>query len=284
MSEVALEQPATKPAVTLKGNLFTLTVVYLNVSTLSQIDEQLKTLIASTPKFFEHAPVILDCSGLTSSERLSLDFSALKALLKQYRLILVGIRAQEEPFNHLVLTHELALLPPSRTKYEESYGYRVKQAQKAKEEAQTAAAQRMESSQQSQDTLAVESSSCTHSAETPEKQKHTPATVATKVINEPVRSGQQIYARGGDLIVLSSVSHGAEILADGNIHVYGTLSGRALAGVQGNADCHIFCRKLDAELVAIAGHYRVKEDIGTPPEGFMLDISLQSEKIKIEPM
>ncbi len=82
-----------------------------------------------------------------------------------------------------------------------------------------------------------------------------------KVINAPVRSGQQVYARGGDLIILAPVSHGSEILADGSIHVYGPLRGRALAGVMNNNNAHIFCHSLEAELVSIGGAYQVSENL-----------------------
>lgn len=88
--------------------------------------------------------------------------------------------------------------------------------------------------------------------------------VETMVIDQPVRSGQQVYSRG-DLIVLAPVSTGAEIMADGNIHVYSNLRGRALAGVRGNTSARIFCQQLNAELVSIAGHYRVAEDL---PESY----------------
>jgi septum site-determining protein MinC len=79
------------------------------------------------------------------------------------------------------------------------------------------------------------------------------------IIDKPVRSGQQIYARDGDLIVLSSVSEGAEILADGNIHIYGSLRGRALAGIQGNKAARIFVNQAEAELMSIAGIFTTKE-------------------------
>ena len=88
--------------------------------------------------------------------------------------------------------------------------------------------------------------------------------VETMVIEQPVRSGQQVYSRG-DLIVLAPVSTGAEIMADGNIHVYSNLRGRALAGVRGDTSARIFCQQLNAELVSIAGHYRVAEDL---PESY----------------
>ena len=85
------------------------------------------------------------------------------------------------------------------------------------------------------------------------------------IITQPVRSGQQIYAQNKDLIVLAAVSNGAELIADGHIHVYGPLRGRALAGVKGNQQARIFCQSLEAELVAIAGHYWVNEE-GRKPE------------------
>lgn len=91
-----------------------------------------------------------------------------------------------------------------------------------------------------------------------------PQHAETMVIDQPVRSGQQVYSRG-DLIVLAPVSTGAEIMADGNIHVYSNLRGRALAGVRGDTSARIFCQQLNAELVSIAGHYRVAEDL---PESY----------------
>jgi septum site-determining protein MinC len=90
-----------------------------------------------------------------------------------------------------------------------------------------------------------------------------PTTPPYKLITQPVRSGQQIYAQGGDLIILSSVSPGAEILADGNIHVYGPLRGRALAGVMNNTQAHIFCQQFEAELISIAGQYQINENLRT---------------------
>lgn len=108
--------------------------------------------------------------------------------------------------------------------------------------------------------------------------------VPGRILRQPVRSGQQIYARGGDLVVLSSVSPGAELLADGNIHVYGSLRGRALAGVQGNTEARIFCQSLNAELIAIAGHYQVSEQIGEAERGRQVQIFLRGESLYIAPL
>jgi septum site-determining protein MinC len=103
-----------------------------------------------------------------------------------------------------------------------------------------------------------------------------------KLIERPVRSGQRVYAAGRDLIILASVSSGAEVIADGNIHVYGALRGRALAGVKGNREARIFCQKLDAELVAIAGQYRVSDRLEAAQLGEAVQIRLSANKLIIE--
>ncbi|TPW14125.1 MAG: septum site-determining protein MinC, partial [Halothiobacillaceae bacterium] len=106
---------------------------------------------------------------------------------------------------------------------------------------------------------------------------------ATKVIYQPIRSGQQIYAKGGDLIVLAAVNAGAEIIADGNIHIYAPLRGRALAGVRGNNSARIFCYNMEAELVAVAGHYRVFEErVPSEFRNKAVQIYLDNEQLKIE--
>ncbi|MCG5510689.1 septum site-determining protein MinC [Ectothiorhodospira lacustris] len=124
---------------------------------------------------------------------------------------------------------------------------------------------------------ANESPPVAHKDSAPIQALHT----ASLVVNQPVRSGQQVYARGGDLIVLGTVSAGAELLADGHIHVYGTLRGKALAGVRGLVGAKIFCRRLDAELVSIAGHYRIAEDILDAERGDNRLVTLAGETIDI---
>jgi septum site-determining protein MinC len=120
------------------------------------------------------------------------------------------------------------------------------------------------------------------SAEPARRERATGA--ANLLIRQPVRSGQQLYAEGGDLIVLATVSPGAELLADGNIHVYGALRGRALAGVRGNADARIFCQRLDAQLISVAGHYRVSDNIAEAQRRHPVQVYLEGEELRIEPL
>ncbi len=116
-----------------------------------------------------------------------------------------------------------------------------------------------------------------------DKPEQTPA-CHSKIITQPVRSGQQIYAPQGDLIVLGAVSAGAELLADGNIHVYGPLRGRALAGVKGDTEMRIFCQSLEAELVSIAGRYRVIEQLDEAERGRPVQMYLVADRLVIEPL
>lgn len=105
--------------------------------------------------------------------------------------------------------------------------------------------------------------------------------VTNTLITQPVRSGQRIYAQG-DLIVLAQVSAGAEILAEGNIHVYGSLRGRALAGVRGNTAARIFCSNLQAELISIAGTYKLNEDLNEATHKNPVQIYLQNNTLIIK--
>lgn len=110
-----------------------------------------------------------------------------------------------------------------------------------------------------------------------------PPLLPPKIIHTPIRSGQQIYAKHSDLIVTAAVSAGAELLADGNIHVYGPLRGRALAGVNGNPDARIFCQQLGAELVSIAGNYKIAEDLRRIPTwGAAAQIFLEDDQMIIQ--
>jgi septum site-determining protein MinC len=115
-----------------------------------------------------------------------------------------------------------------------------------------------------------------------------PAAVAarrpTRVVTEPVRSGQQIYAEDADLVVLTAVSPGAEVIADGCVHVYGPLRGRALAGARGEETARVFARRFEAELVAVAGIYAVADQLKNARQGEAAQVLLQQGRLIIEPL
>jgi septum site-determining protein MinC len=104
----------------------------------------------------------------------------------------------------------------------------------------------------------------------------------TLIVTDPVRSGQRIFAENGDLVVIGSVGSGAEIMARGNIHVYGRMRGRALAGAKGDATARIFCQSLEAELIAIAGIYRTSDDIEASVRKQRIQVFLKDDALSIE--
>lgn len=107
----------------------------------------------------------------------------------------------------------------------------------------------------------------------------------TVFVDKPLRSGQQVYAKGADLVVLALVNHGAEVIADGNIHIYAPLRGKAIAGARGNTDARIFAQCLEAELIAIAGIYRTTENpLPDNVRGKAAMVRLDGEKLLMDPL
>jgi septum site-determining protein MinC len=118
-------------------------------------------------------------------------------------------------------------------------------------------------------------------AEAPAMRSSAPASVSSLLIDAPVRSGQLIVHPDGDVTIVGSVASGAEIVAAGSIHVYGTLRGRVLAGAYGNQRARIFCRRLDAELMAIDGHYIVADEIEPHLRKAPIQVWLEGDELKI---
>ena len=115
-----------------------------------------------------------------------------------------------------------------------------------------------------------------------EKEKEEPMLTPTKVHHGNVRSGQQIYAAGGSLVIIGTVGNGAEVIADDSIHIYGSLRGRALAGARGNTQARIYCQELDPELVSIAGTYQLSDALPTEMTGQNVYIRLEQDKLIFE--
>lgn len=106
----------------------------------------------------------------------------------------------------------------------------------------------------------------------------------TMIVDQPVRAGQRIYAAGGDLIVTSTVNAGGEVIADGNIHVYGALRGRAIAGGGNNAEARVFAQNFDPELISIAGYYAVRDGLTGAPIGKAVQVRLTGERMRFDPI
>lgn len=233
-------------AIELKSGTITLPILRILSPDFDAIQAQLEQKIGKAPEFFRNAPIIIDLGELNDEQKAGVNVLGLLEKIHEFELAPVGMRGGNPDQQKIARKEKLAVLADVRT-------------ESAPEPAKSAA---------------------------PKRTIPAPRTAVnlTKVIDQPVRSGQRIYATGGDLIVMAQVSPGAEIMADGNIHVYGSLKGRALAGVQGNQDARIFCSDLQAQLVAIGGHYRTSEDEDQALKGKMVQVYLQDDAIKIDPL
>jgi septum site-determining protein MinC len=230
-------------------------IANLRIRTLDvdQLIREMRERVERAPKLFGRAAVIVDFGGLT---RLP-DADTARALIDGLRgagVLPVALAYGTRETETLAEQLGLPLLAKFRAQYEQV-------AQTAPEPARA--------------------------APEPAPAKSTPAAAKaadTKpglVQKTPVRSGQQLYAENRDLTVLSTVGAGAEVISDGSIHIYGALRGRALAGARGNADARIFCREFHAELVAIAGHYKVMEEVPKELRGKAVQIWLDQDQLKI---
>jgi septum site-determining protein MinC len=254
MSVTAPQGQAEQAAFELRATTFTLPTLRLFDADLGELSRFLETKIQQAPEFFRNAPVVVDLSHLPE---VALDFPLLVGLLRGLGLLPIGVRGGSEQHRETARLMDLAIL---------SQGSRGPAAAVASKAGAPAAGP--------------------PSAMSPRPAAERPAPAAAgpagRLVTRPVRSGQRLYAQGGDLVVLAPVSSGAELMADGNIHVYGVLRGRALAGVKGNSDARIFCQDLRAELISVAGHYRVSENLDPALAGRPVQVRLQDGRLIIE--
>lgn len=252
-----------KPCFELKGSLFTLTVLQLFEDNLPLLEIQLKERVKMAPGFFNHTPIVIDLHKLPA-EKQELDFFELRELLLSLSIIPVGVKGADKAVHIQLEAAGMAVLAEAKT------------PSPKKPEPTAEAAQVTEQKQSEQEDSVSGKPTSTESV--PVQALNKP----TKIVKQTIRSGQQIYASGGDLVIIGSVSTGAEILADGNIHIYGTLRGRALAGVRGNQEASIFCHSLQAELISIAGIYLLSDDIREDKIGASVQVYMEDEKLKME--
>ncbi|NOR23011.1 MAG: septum site-determining protein MinC [Desulforhopalus sp.] len=245
------KQTATREVTAaIRGRMVSLTVLELFGSDLGELNSQLREKTARAPAFFRHAPLLLDFEHFDAEVDITWLDSAYRLLTNNY-FVPVGITGASQSLEDAARTLGIAIWPSGGAVRQAAEPEQPKPEQPKPEKPQ-----------------AVTTAAPVHSA--------------TQVLHQPVRSGQRVYAQGGDLIVLASVSTGAEILADGHIHVYGTLRGRALAGVQGNESARIFCHDLQADLVAIAGYYIISDDLPADKRNTAVQIFLHQEQLQIE--
>jgi len=267
----------------LKGSLLPLTVLELSYFEPSQFSAELSAKTEQAPGFFNNLPVVIGLAKFDSSKGPA-DFEKIIRICSTFSVKPIAIRGGSETQQIAAKLAGLATMPAQKERSSTTDTEQVDMH--AIEEVSITEPKSETSNTQEAETTTAEAQQTT-SADTPAHATDTPQPVETKsqetrIIYQPVRSGQQVYAQNGDLIVLAQVSAGAEILADGNIHVYGPLRGRALAGVKGNTKARIFCHSLEAELVSIAGQYKISEDLQNGNWKKAAQIHLEDETLTVK--
>ena len=234
-------------------------IANLRVRTMdpAQLAAEMRDRVQRAPNLFDRAAVVLDFGGLSKTPAVD-DARALVEGLRDAGVLPVALAYGTKEIEALSQALGLPLLAKFRAQYERSDG-----ASAPPPAAEPVAARKP-------------------SEPAPSLRQAAPANTQPGLMQaSAVRSGQQVYAENRDLTCLAAVGAGAEVIADGSIHIYGPLRGRALAGAQGNESARIFCREFQAELVAVAGHYKVLEDIPKELRGKPVQVWLEQGQLKL---
>lgn len=250
----------------LKSASLSVVAVLLKTTDAAQFAAELAERVADAPGFFDNDPVLIDLALVREAEE-AIDFAAIVAVLREHRTLPVAVRGGSDAQMEAARAVGLAAVPD---------------APPARAEA-AAPAGGPEPESEAQVPVQEVIREVVHEVEVV---REVPvAGPGTMVIDKPLRSGQQVYARGADLVVLAMVSFGAEVIADGNIHVYAPLRGRAIAGARGNTEARIFSTCMEPQLVSIAGIYRTTETaLPDDVAGRPAQVRLEGEKLFIEPL
>ncbi len=267
-----------EPAFKIKNGNFPLYALHVNTIDMDKFKEELEARLRQTPGFFTDTPVVLGLAAIADSG-FTPDFAGLAAFLRDHGMQAAGVLGGSAEQREAAVQAGLGLFPDPST--------RRAQAEAPPEPAQEAPLP--PPTQQSElpgldaevDAAATE----TTDDAAPPTGKPAAAAQPTMIIDKPVRTGQRIYARGANLVVLAIVNAGAEVIADGDIHIYAPLRGRAIAGAQDNPDARIFVHRLEAELISIAGCFQVFEN-GVPENvrGKPAQIRLDGSRLIFEPL
>jgi septum site-determining protein MinC len=236
----------------LKSASLPVVAVMLKSTDIGVLAAELAQRLAADPDFFDNDPVLIDLSGVRE-EPAAIDFAALIGLLRQHHTVPVAVRGGSAA--QMASAHSAGLVAAS-----------------------DAPAPRAPAPPPEPEIREI-IHEVVHEVEVVRPAPRVPAVV----VDKPLRSGQQVYARGADLVVLAMVSFGAEVIADGNIHVYAPLRGRAIAGARGDTGARIFTTCMDPQLISIAGIYRTTEvAIAADVVGKPAQVRLDGEKLIIE--
>lgn len=244
----------------IRGQLYTLITLRVMEPDDHQFFMELHKEIGRAPDFYKNAPVVIDIGPIV--DRKPTNLAEFSRRLRQLQLVPVGLQNGNDDWNRVAINAGLSLFPAGR----------ASSATKSPPAVEGTAQPKLQ-----EEVEPVARPAAAVAPATP------PAPLAAaKIVTEPVRAGQQIYAKNADLIVLAQVQPGAELMADGNVHIYSSLRGRAHAGVNGRVDARIFCRSMEAQLISIAGIYLVNDEIEQQFLGQPVQIGCQNETIVME--
>ena len=238
----------------LKSASLPVVAVVLKTTDAVQFAADLAERVADAPGFFDNDPVLIDLAPVREAEA-AVDFAAIVAELRRHSTLPVAVRGGSPAQMEAARAAGLAAAPDAPPARAEVPATEVREIVRE----------------------------VVHEVEVV---REVPvAGPGTVVVDKPLRSGQQVYARGADLVVMAVVSFGAEVIADGNIHVYAPLRGRAIAGARGNTEARIFSTCLEPQLVSIAGIYRTTEtELPDNVRGKPAQVRLDGEKLLFEPL
>lgn len=255
----------------LKGTVAPLTVLLLRTGDMAVIAKQLRAKVAQMPQFFQDAPVLVDLAAL-GEEADRFPFGELAAVLRCSKMVPVAItNAEGDARARAAAVGFGYVTPPTARAGSRTTGIAKPAPAQAETSPEPALAAPTRTAAPSPEVAPVRGDATPAPVAQPARAAHRPP----MIIRQPVRSGQIIYAEGTDLVLLAPVNSGAEVIADGHVHVYSALRGRAVAGAQGMTDARIFCQKLDAELVGISGAYLLSDDLPAERMGKSAQIYLE---------
>lgn len=250
---------------TFKSNLPTLTLLQLHSQEIETIKTTLRDTFKQAPMMFIGMQLVVDLSAFDKTD-LTLSIKELKQFLQGEGVNLIAVMTNKQSHRQTAVEQGVGAIPLVETPAERPVQKRNSQKNTTPTSAETIETTRPEIATQEEP------------RKISEHQEPLNIALENQLINHPVRSGQRVYSRG-DLTIVGAVSAGAEVIADGNIHIYGALRGRAIAGAQGDENARIFCHKLEAELISIAGNYKPNEEIDEQYRHKNVQISLEGEKI-----
>jgi len=282
----SLKMIREEPAFKIKNANFPLFVLHVNTTDMDRFKSELETRLTQTPDFFTNTPVVLGLNAIADSG-VTPDLAALVSFMRTHGMWAAGVLGGSMEQREAAVQAGLGLFPEIQARRAPAQP-EAPEPETPQESPLPPPTQQPELPGLATPTDEGASESSVDSdiaAPQSDRAPTAPALQPTMVIDKPVRTGQRIYAKDANLVVLAIVNAGAELIADGDIHIYAPLRGKAIAGAQGNENARIFVHRLEAELISIAGCFQVFEN-GVPENvrGKPAQIRLDGTRLIFDPL